>query len=349
MKTIGIMTFHWATNYGAVLQAYSLQEYLCSVGNDVKIIDYFPTSYNHSIIKCFHGRTIKKIRSNFVEWIKEKRIECFRREYLNRTRRYTSDIDLNQLDYDIYICGSDQIWNPYYTMHGEGRRTLVYFLEFANANSKRISYAASFGVTELSNEMIEYVKPQLSTFDLISVRENSAKKMLESIGIKAKVVCDPVFLNDRAKYEMLIQNSGKKRTGGIFGYVLHDDERCRAIVELISKHIDEEIIPGVDLMGIEKWLMNLQNARFIVTNSFHATAFALIFHVPFISVMIDGSGMNDRILTLLDCVNLSNRAVTNPDGYLLSNLVNSLIDWEAVDASISNMRKKAKDFINSIF
>lgn len=349
MKTIGIMTFHWATNYGAVLQAFSLQEYLFGIGYDVKVIDYFPATYNHSLIKCFRGRSIKKIRNNFMEWIKEKRIERFRRENLNRTRRYISDVDLNQLNYDIYICGSDQIWNPYYTMHGEGRKTLAYFLGFTNNNSKRIAYAASFGVSELSNEMIEYIKPQLATFDLISVRENSAKKLLESIGIKARVICDPVFLNDRIKYEILIQKCESTENGGIFGYVLHDDEKCREIVELISGYFDEKVITGVGSMGIEQWLLSLRNAHFIVTNSFHATAFALIFHVPFISVLINGSGMNDRILTLLECVDLSERAITKNDEYLLSNLLNFSIDWNAVDLSISNMRKEAKDFINSIF
>lgn len=345
MKTIGIMTFHWATNYGAVLQAYSLQEYLRSEGHYVDIINYYPAMYDHSIIRCFLTKHISKIKRNVEEYQKEKKMEVFRNRYLTRTRRYYSANQLIDLEYDAIICGSDQIWNPSYTMQGEGHKTLAYFLGFAKPHVHKISYAASFGTRKLTDDMKHFIRPALERFSSLSVRETDGREILDSLGLSAEVVCDPVFLNDACFYAKIADKSSIKEKRGVFNYILHSDEQCAAISMKVCAELNKQAIQGIETMGIEEWLDSLRNASFVVTNSFHATAFAILFHVPFITVLVRNSGMNSRITTLLKSVGLMERMVENETDINDSLLLGTKINWNEVDNKVAGMRRNGSQYL----
>lgn len=340
------ITFHWATNYGAVLQAYALQEFLAREGYDVEIINYVPTKYKKTFLRCFRARTLKKLRRQIREYLKEKKIEKFRTKYLRRTKCFSSNKQLSNESWGeaTYICGSDQIWNPHFTLQGEGKPTSAYYLGFISCNSNKVAYAASFGAVEVKDDMEKFVKNLLKDFYSISVREDTAKQIVQRMNMKATLVCDPVFLLDGEQYETLIENNLDSERH-LFSYILHENQDY---VEEISKYVAEIMkLKKINDVGtsIEEWLSRVKNAKFIITNSFHATAFALIFHIPFISTLVSGSGMNDRIKTLLEKMDLQNHIVNNFDKNQIDQLVACKINWSDVDAKVSEMREFSRDFL----
>ena len=151
MKKIGILTFHWATNYGAVLQAYALQNYLSLAGFDTEVIDYRPGR-----VLFIQQITHLKNRSYHR---KERALRQFRKKLrLSPETIYWSSKLKTILDkYDYVIAGSDQVWNPSFTLGAEGKPTLSYFFPECPLDTKRISYAASFGVEKVCEEYIKYV------------------------------------------------------------------------------------------------------------------------------------------------------------------------------------------------
>ena len=128
---IGIITFHWATNYGAVLQAYALQEKLSQEGHKASFINYYPARYKKNYFNDVLTRHIKQIPKRLREIKKERKIALFREKYLNATKYYSTSAKLKKANflYDAYICGSDQIWNESFTSKGERKKTFSYFLD----------------------------------------------------------------------------------------------------------------------------------------------------------------------------------------------------------------------------
>lgn len=322
------ITFHWATNYGAILQAYALQETLKALGMETRIIDYIPKQYKKTLFRCLRGRSVQQIRKQLRDYRKEKKLEKFRKVYLQRTERFETQAQLEAYEWEeaCYFSGSDQVWNPYFTMQGEGKPTSVYYLGFAPETCRKTAYAVSFGVTEMSTEMSRFIQPYLERLDRISVREKTGQTLVEDLGLQAQLVCDPVFLLSKGKYEELIRRSAS-REQKVFRYMLHQNS-----------------LSETDLLSMEEWLSGIQNAKLVVTNSFHATAMALIFHVPFVTVLVQGSGMNDRIITLLETVGLTDRIVEKWEESMLTKITQD-IPWNQVDERLSFIRKDSMDFL----
>ncbi len=345
MKKIGTITFHWAANYGAVLQAYALQQYLKKNGFDTEIIDYVPTRIN----------TIQKLLAvknrNREFFLKERRIKAFRKAELTLSKkRYGSNRSLFSCrdTYDAVICGSDQVWNKAFTMGAEKKPTLSYFLNFAGNGTKKISYAASFGLEVLPDDMAKIIKPELDSFHAVSVREESGKKILDGIGVNSTVVADPTLLLDADDYCRLFEGKAKETPPAVFSYILHSGQKTALAV---SRHVCNCL--GVNeqsstTCGIYDWLSFEKNAKFIVTNSFHGTVFALIFHTPFITVPVENSKMNGRIETLLRSVGLENRVVSRFDGGFVDRLMSSEIDWQEVDRRLGELRNISFDFLKEV-
>ena len=132
-----IITFHWATNYGAVLQAYALQNFLQETGDEVAIIDYTPDNLKKTFLRAVLTKPTKYAK-NFAELKKERKISKFRKKYFKLTKLYKSNAELKaeKWDHATFICGSDQIWNPYFTLYGEGQKTLSYFLDFVSCRQE---------------------------------------------------------------------------------------------------------------------------------------------------------------------------------------------------------------------
>ena len=346
MKTIYTMTFHWATNYGAVLQAYALQKYLKNQGYDTYIIDYVPHGHQKTFFHSLISRKPKMIYRNLQEYQKERKLVKFRKKYLYMTERFHSHNELKSHSWqdDVFICGSDQIWNPYFTLYGEGGVTTPYYLDFVS-RGRKIAYAVSFGVTELPHEMLKVIEPLVNSFECVSVREHASIDMLAPLQVKVSLVCDPVFLLSRDCYEQLLQ-SLSKNTFSVFRYILHQKQtEAHNIADYVEKKLAIPSTGKVETMSVEEWLAALRGARIVVTNSFHAVAFSIIFHVPFVAILLKESGMNDRITTLLSRVGLENRALLECDTEHLDALLAEQIDWNSVDEFVELMRNQAVEFL----
>ena len=302
---IGIMTFHWATNHGALLQSFALQQFLSKElpDSEVLIIDYYPQKYIPSFKRSFHSRHISAIIGNLKKLKKEKKLAPFRNKLI-KTQRYFSTKQLLEFppQVDLLIAGSDQIWNEFFTMNGEGGKTAAYYLNF-KPDAIKISYAASFGLVELKKDMADYIKPYLEKFNAISVRENSGKDILEKIGINSNLVCDPTLLLEAKDYEAFC-NMNFETSKFIAKCVLRvSSKETKNIVKKITNGKYKKI-KVLDITGesMGNWLAGVRNAEFVITNSYHCVVFSLIFHTPFAVILEKNvlSGMNDRFFTLLN-------------------------------------------------
>ncbi len=339
---IGIITFHWATNYGAVLQAYALQSYLSEQGHDVEIINYRPL--RNIILQRMTW--IKNL--SFGSFAKERKLKRFRRENLITSKKvYSSNKALLKANnvYDVIICGSDQVWNMSFIQYAEkNKQTFSYYLDFLNDKTKKVAYAASFGTNEITARFKSKIKECLSDFESISVRENSAKKMLCDIGIESKIVVDPTLLLQANNYYFLPNNS--KKWHDLFVYRLHKNQ---CLFDKVESYLTSTInsVKTSKNMSIEDWLQSIKNSNFVLTNSFHGVVFSIIFRVPFLSVLVEGSDMNDRILTLLSSVGLQERCINEFDNDIIDKIMKTPILWEDVLDKLMKLKEEAKDFLSS--
>ncbi len=272
MKT-GILTFQFADNYGAVLQCYALQEACKAYGAQVSVIDYVPE-------QMISKKT--KIRKKFLPRGFEKKIEQFRKQYFKRSSVKET--------YDRVLIGSDQVWNLGITGEDD------FWIEPKGNYGALCSYAASFGTGKLSQKEEAYFrshKKVLENYRFLTVREDSARQILEKMGISAETVCDPTFLFYKKPeiYEKLAETSEySNRKGHILVYSLEYSEEIDRLTEKLQKETGKKIIslhPMNDRIqncdefmsdaGVEDFLALIRNASCIVTNSFHGLAFSYIF------------------------------------------------------------------------
>ena len=342
MKKIASITFHWAANYGAVLQAFALQKFLKKKSFDTEIIDYVP--FRTWIISCLisikeRDYSFFKKLWNFRKFKKENLVISKKRYFNNKSLFKCAN------DYSAVICGSDQIWNKAFTTRAEGKPTLSYFLNFACKNTRRISYATSFGATEIDKKTIDIFKGELQKFSAISVRENTAVEILSNIGIESKVVVDPTLLLKEKDYSELLNNKKYDDKFDVLTYIIHSNQtQANKINDYLVEKYDGSnyIIKDCD---IYEWLQRIKNSKIVVTNSFHGTVFSLIFHKPFITVAIPGSGMNDRLTTVLNATGLGSRFLYDFDNEKIDKLIEEDIDWLEVDRKIDVLRNLSEEFL----
>lgn len=345
---IGTITFHWATNYGAVLQAYALQQHLKLNHYDTEIINYIPIRVKiKQTIACL--KTLK-----VAELIKENRFRKFRKECLvlsNET--YYSNRSLNNkcLNYDACICGSDQVWNEWFALFAEGKPTLSYYLNFVKSGTLRISYATSFGTNKLSKEAMEILKPELEKFTKISVREKEGITILENMGIKSTLVVDPTLLLDSNMYIELFACKNIQKSFPLFSYILHENQSTaeQAKEYIFNKYFDARLDKKYNNqpVGIYEWLYNIKNTRLVLTNSFHGAIFSILFHKPFIVIPVQASNMNDRITTLLSSTGLENRMLFDYNENEMDRIMQETIDWVQVDRKVKQLKKDSVDFLET--
>jgi hypothetical protein len=350
---IGILTFHWATNYGAVLQSFAFQEFLKRFGHEVYIINYRPRQYKKTLLKCIFTPRFWLVPLKLKDYIKELKLESFRKKYLNETILYESldELKIAPPNMNIYICGSDQIWNPTFTTLGEGKITTSYYLDFGSSDIKRIAYAVSFGCEDLTNEASLVVKNQIQNFDALSVRENSGLKIVKGLGFQnAEVLCDPTLLLNSDDYFFILNNIKSKQKSSIFNYFLRGkDERVRDLNNiLLSRYDGVNDSTNISSNSIIDWLSNIYNSSIVVTNSFHGMVFSIIFRKPFLVIAARGidSGMNDRFRTVLNFVGLEERLIYSIDSKQVKELLEKEINWDLVHERISELQKSTISFLN---
>lgn len=367
---IGILTLPLHTNYGGILQAYALQTVLERLGHEVVVIDI---SRKHSLpfhkaLLAYPKRTISRyvlgrkfvmVRAekyaNYVDRVKRRNTQMFINKYVHCLEIKTV-AQLNEKDYDAIVVGSDQIWRPQYAPGIEHS-----FLDFAEDwNIKRIAYAPSFGVDnwEYNELQTEHCKKLLEKFDAVSVREKSGVELCRNyLHHDALWVLDPTMLLQADDYIKLFDSIGKteRKEEIIFNYVLDPTEETEVLTRLLastlglktirdnskaedsSAPLEERIQPPV-----EQWLRDFANAKFVITDSFHACVFSIMFKKQFLVVANKDRGIA-RINSLLGYFGLENRVLSNAS--IMKNL--KVIDYDVVYKKLDAMREKSIEFLNS--
>lgn len=367
---IAILTHPLGTNYGGMLQNYALQHVLKQMGHTPVTLNYqFDTSWRIKILSL-GSHVLKRLKGGKVPlraWPTKKEYE----QITQHTKRFISDHieatepflldDINKQDFgkiDAIIVGSDQVWR------GSHPAVPHFFLsDFKDAGCKKIAYAASFGVDfwEFSDENTELCKKLIKQFDAISVRENGGVALCKQyFYVKPQLVLDPTLLLEKNDYYSLqnISNMPSGEAPYMMTYVLDKTPEKQAIIDSISKksgfsprtvmvgnYFSEVGSRGVDSCvypPVEDWIAGFKNANFVVTDSFHGTVFSIIFHKPFVAIVNRNRGA-DRFTSLLSQLNLENRLVESVEEAMV--LLNSKIDYEAVDVALEDKRKKSINFL----
>lgn len=363
---IGIITFQYANNYGALLQAYALRKYLLDLGNEVRIINYDNSKLymkNRSLRKKIITKVWMAISFFLGRNKKYKKFEMFRNNYLmleknkitNKNHLYQYIADLN---FDVYIVGSDQVWNPYITMNDD-----IYYLSFSDSK-KKIAYAASFGVDDFPYEYKNIFLKCINKFNFISVREKTGKNILNKMGITdISIVLDPVFLLGKNQWSDFAEI--KEYEPYIFCYYMPGDKKCEEnikeialklknkfgykIINIGRKEYKKFLNDGIDIVSASpnEFLGYFKNASFIITNSFHGTAFSLIFEKNFYSVVnLSNSGkgkLSSRIVDLLESIGLKNNIIDNDS----ENIDNIFIDYDEIKFKINMLKEQSKNFLET--
>jgi hypothetical protein len=369
---ICILTQKLGGNYGGVLQAYALQAYLKKEGYTAETVQHCGNQkINFSQIKSIIKQVIKKfilfqkVSSVVPDWMNKKQQDSIYRHLRNfieqnivQTPYIKNFKNLNCRNYKAYIVGSDQVWRPRYNKY----QVYEMFLSFVKGDTvKRISYAASFGVSdmEFSEEQIHKVSELLSNFDAVSVREDSGVDLCRNyFHVEAQHVLDPTMLLQKEDYLALIQKEEKQKAESIkekaelFVYVL---DQSPEVVQLIRQVADEfQIQPYQFLPKIEKttimpsvtaWLNGFSEAKFVVTDSFHGTVFAILFNKPFIVYANKQRGAT-RFHSLLKMFHLENRLVVDKEESVIKKLKDP-IDWEKVNQILEKERTFSSAFLKN--
>lgn len=327
---INIVTMNKAYNYGAMLQAYALQQTIDKLGNESYFINININDDSRKSIKLNKyikfNKNIASIVNNLYYFLYRNKIKEGYDNFYNfihneeRLTKYYNNFDElknNPPESDIYITGSDQVWNPLNIKPH-------YFLAFGNEKTKRISYAASMGISYIPDDKKEEFTNYIKDIDCISVRENKAKEIISKLTDKdIQVNIDPVFLIDKEKWHKIEQPVDINKPY-ILCYILYRPTWLNAELKKLHKRTGLDIIL-VDNKGYRNiycnrmirnagpkeflWLIN--NANKIITSSFHGTALSIVFEKDFLSIVNPNSP--SRINNLLKKLDLSSRAVNNLD------------------------------------
>lgn len=356
---IATITFHCSYNYGSALQTYALQKYLEMKGHNVKIIDFvLESDFEH--YKLFRTKLYKDNFKYIIADIlylnknirRKKSFERFSKKHLKLTdKRYTTHSDMNDLnkEFDAFICGSDQIWN----LDCTNGIVPAFFLDFVDDSKIKFSYAPSIARLKFDNAGLEGLSKYLDRLDFISVREKSTIPMLKKITNKEVTdVIDPTMLLLSDDYKEIMENTevdGKY----IFLYFIEINKK---IIEYSNKLSEEKnlkivyftkrkilsIKNGINAYGIspEKWLSLIKNSEYVVTNSFHATVFSILFKKKFTTFAPVDS--YSRVTDLLEKLDLDSRIHKNESS--LSEIDND-IDYENAFSKLNKLKEDAEQYL----
>lgn len=351
MKNIYTLTFHNALNYGAMLQCYALSKFINNQKDmHCEVLDYLRSNWEKAwSIYWVHSTDLRDILRNIYNLLrptyirdkkkKNKIFSKFMSDYLPLTSVTcdSSDVSGKHPIGDCYIVGSDQVWNL------NLRYDLSFFLNFINGseNTKKIAYAASIADSWTEEQAIE-LKPYLEDFDLIAIREKEQKELVQSVvsNQDVKVVCDPVFLLDQNQWNQIAAEPSIKEPYMLCYFLgVSDDtvkavKRIREVSGLKIVYINVNALDklhsdyNIRTAGPREFIGLIANAKLVCTNSFHASAFSIIFRKNF--CYIAKSFANSRVRDLQSYFGLNDRFIT-PDS--LSSLTNDdlLVDYSKCD------------------
>ncbi len=342
------ITYDHTVNYGSCLQAYALQEIIenISFGGEKNKYLLIP-------VRTFREWPVNKSLKGLIVLpiilLHRTQFRSFENKYMHFAKVCSFE-DLSSLNKfaDAFVCGSDVIWNPDLNFN-----LPAFYLDFAN--KYKFSYAASFGKAEIDDTTLNSVKSLVDSFDSISLREESGLNIISSLTNKpARVVCDPVLLMTKNAWENLIIENRRKQKY-IFVYITHLSKNVQNYLLRLKEETGLEIVYAaygpkqaikfgmIQVQKPERWLQLLHDAEYVVTNSFHATAFSVLFHKKFFTV-VNGDiskGINVRMYDLLNYFGLKDRIFSS----VPMKIDLSEIDYNDVDKKLSGMREDSLNYL----
>ena len=371
---IAILTQPLRYNYGGILQNFALQTVLQRMGHNVITLDpqrylYPKWKYPYVFFLFVSGRYIKGHKNNslFAEYLKDKETKILGTntfQFIDRNiiRKEYKDIyeDIKESDYDAFIVGSDQVWRPQYNRGLTHLENM--FLDFTKDwNVKRVAYAASFGTDkwEFTEEQTEECKKEITKFNALSAREDTGVYLIkERFGETATHVLDPTLLLDVKDYEELINNSHVQGVDGdLYTCILDETEENQKLINDLVKernltqyyyhskildwkhnhNIKDKIQPPVEL-----WLKGFQQAKFVLTDSFHACVFSILFRKQFFLYGNSERGMS-RYISLFKMLGINDRFVMN----IKDVETKEPIDYDTVYNNLQNYREFSFKFLET--
>lgn len=366
---IGIMTINSAYNYGCVLQAWALQKYLEKQGHKAAIINYRIPEIDN-VYRLFTERqrykavlpnriynSLRHLKFNLTQSPRIKKAEKFERfinDVMNTTQVYTSFRELREAqagrEFEVLITGSDQVWNGSIT---KGLKP-AYFLDFDHSGKKKIAYAASIGKLELMKAERDFFQEYLKEYDQIAVREHSAMQLLQPLAKqKLTVVVDPTLLLEKDDFDA-IKIPSKYKQPYILVHVIGKDKNLQKIVLRMSeltgwsvvqnrmaRKFPKELGRFADA-GPEEFLGLVEGAAFVITNSFHATVFSLIYRRNFIT--IPHKTYPERMANLLQMAGLEEHLISDVEK-LPEDVHTFMPDYGIVWKKLKKEQEKSRQFL----
>ncbi len=378
MKT-AVLTTHRANNYGAVLQAYALTFKVNQLGEDCELLDYRCPSFElvyHSCRSIYRGKNPLILMRHSVlrilrRFCRDRRavdsFALFRKKYLkisSETYKTLPQLASAESDYDLFIAGSDQIWNPLITTGNVENFDRTYLLNFVKDKQKKHSYAASIGVSAVSERLADIYRKYLADFSTVSVREHKGAEILQAL-LKKEIltVCDPVLLLESSEWQQVEKSVKLRSQDYILVYCVAGGQKLEryadklaaemgcavyyiqppVVVSVASKK--KNVLTGV---GPSEFVWLIRNAQAVVTTSFHASAFSLLFGIPLHCHMDNpnsSSQRNSRLDSLFSFFGVDERQIVrsgagdSPIVTITPNDENQRALSESREASLNVLRK----------
>lgn len=358
---IGIVTYHRSHNFGALLQAIALRDVLADMGHQVYFVDYWPDYHKKmyvpidwDLLKLKNG--IHSI-SDFLYCLRvyngrKRRADVFKSFIANHIETHVSPYS-NDVDYDVVVYGSDQIWRKQYGLGNEFNP--VYFGENIIPAKRNISYAASMGVIHSKDNDKRFLKEKLSNFTDISVREDSLKDLLHVCGVDASVVLDPVFLKNAEEWDAKFKLKSPVSSDYLLFYELQQNIIDYSVIRKYAsdRNLKIKVIIGNPRTSYESgmeyikyadpimFLRLIYNAKVVLTSSYHGLAFSLLFNKDFYAVFKENAG---RATSLLKTLNLTDRLLE----YNASEIPSSgPICYDKINNVLGELRKESIIFLSN--
>lgn len=364
IKTI---TCHNVYNYGASLQEYALLKYLNNLGYESETINYNPEYFSNkfnmfSVSNPKYKRNIflkslyltLKLPRRILNLRRKSNFDKFSDKYIKTSIKSYRNNDELKSDLpiaDAYICGSDQIWNSFFP----NGKDAAFYLDFVPLNKRKISYAASFAIEEIEEKLKPFVYEKVKKLDYISVRESSGVRILDELNISnVSHVCDPVFLLKKEEWDLITSDLNYKKPY-ILVYDMDNNSHLKEFVISMSKKNNWDIITISENInyahknyyykGPDVFLSLIKNASFVVSNSFHAVAFSLIYEKSFV-VFNRNIEINTRMNDLLELLELKELMLAYDNRNMN---ISTKIDFNSVKLKLNDFIESSQKFIkNSI-
>lgn len=358
---VGILTFPNSVSYGACLQMIALQNTVRRMGHEVEIINYY-NPYMKAEKHTDKGRNpLKRAVQRRVRLLLHRRLyrnfHRFEQQHVTYypTRAFTDKNRLPEVAqrYDAVICGSDQVWSPYIT-----DMDISYFLDFCGEDTKRVAYAPSFGVVKFPDGFEERIAPELAKFHALSARELPGKEMVERLTDRdTTIVVDPTWLVDATDW-MAMEQPHPAATGDYVLYFVVNQSRellarCKAFAKqhglkvvmvggnpiTAAKNKDPMLSYALDV-GPEQWLYLVHHAQYVFTNSFHGTAFSVLFERNLYVQLPSHNG--SRLRQVLESLGMEDREVR--EGV---ELTETAVDYARARVAFSQLKEQSLAYLEN--